>query len=331
VETEFKTLANKVINSKNIKSRRKLLIFSLCLTVALFFWLLIKFSKNYQLTVDCPVSFVNLPHERVLMNNADTTLKITIKSKGFNLLYYQIFKHKIHFNIDASQLKLSDIQNDSISYIGAAQFSKIFNRQLNFDFEILNIQPDTFALHWEKAYFKKLPVKPNLVLNFAKQYQLYDSIRIQPDSILVSGTKSDISKIAFLNCKRTTLNNLSASQVAEADILLPANLSKLKLFTQKVKINISVEKFTEAEMEIEVKPSENNNLKNIKLFPEKVKITYLVALKDFKKVNRESIEADADINTSSNNLSASVHLTKFPSFIKISKIYPERLEYIIFK
>jgi hypothetical protein len=329
VETDFKTIAAKV--NKKLHSRRKLMIFSLCLFISLFFWLLTKFSKTYQLSVDCPVSFVNLPLDKVLINNVDTSLKITIKSKGYKLLYYQLFKSKIHFNIDVAQLNLNNSQTDTLSYIGATQFSKILSRQLDFNFEILNVQPDTFALRWEKAFVKKLPVRANLVLNFAKQYQLYDSLKITPDSILISGTKSDLSQINFLSCQRIELNNLTASKEIIADIILPPNLTRLRLFTPKIKINIAVEKFTEAELEIDVKLSENNNLRNIKLFPPKVKVTYLVALKDFKKVNHEMFEALAEIQTNSIEMNVLVHLTKFPAFVKINKIYPEKLEYIVFK
>ena len=92
METDFKILANKVINVNGLPSKKKIIVFSLCLFISLFFWMLIKFSKEFQLTVLCPVSFVNLPKDKVLMNNADTTFLITIKSQGFNLLYYQLFK-----------------------------------------------------------------------------------------------------------------------------------------------------------------------------------------------------------------------------------------------
>ena len=331
METDFRTLANKVINSDGLPSKKKITIFSLCLFISLFFWMLIKFSKEFQLTVACPVTFVNLPNDKILLNNADTSFLITIRAKGFNLLYYQLFKKKYIIKVDVSLLKYSLNKNDTTSYLGTTELSKLVSKQLGFDYETLNILPDTYALHWEKAYLKKVPVKLNLSINYKKQFQLYDTIKVEPDSISVSGTKSDLEKIKYFYTQKLTLKNISNSQNLFVDIVKPSHLQKIKLFTQKVKLNIAVEKFTEAEIEIPVMSSTGMN--NVKLFPEKVRITYQVALKDFKKVNREMFVAHTDINKSkaNNDFHAKVDLIKFPDFVKITKVYPEKIEYIIFK
>ena len=328
METDFKTLANKVIDTNRLPSKKKAIVFSLCLFIALIFWMLIKFSKEFQLTVLCPVSFVNLPTDKVLMSNADTTFSITIKSQGFNLLYYQLFKKKNVLKIDAALLKFN--ANDTISYLDATQLTKLASKQFDFNYEIVNILPDVFALRWERALMKRVAVKLNLTIDYQKKFQLYDSITIEPDTISVSGTKFDLEQIKCFSTKKIVLNNVSCTQNLFVDIVQPVNLTKIKLFTPKIKICIPVEKFTETEIEV---PIHILDVNNIKLFPEKVKITYQVALKDFKKANQEMFVAVANISKSktNKNFNAKVELIKFPSFVKISKIYPEKIEYIIFK
>ena len=294
METDFKILANKVINVNGLPSKQKVIVFSFCLFISLFFWLLIKFSKDFQLTVRCPVSFVNLPNDRVLMCNADTSFLITIKAQGFQLLYYQLFQKKNILKLDVAQIQRNSNTSDTVSYLGYSQLSKLIGKQIDFKYEIINFLPDTFALHWEKAFLKKLPVKLNLSISYQKQYQLYDTILIEPDSIYVSGTIADLAQIKYFVTKKLVLNNLSTSQHLFLDIVQPAHLSKIKMFTEKIKISIPVEKFTETEIEVPV--TTLNNTGKIKFFPEKVKITYQVALKDFKKVSREMFEAMADVD-----------------------------------
>ncbi|MFZ4401802.1 MAG: hypothetical protein ACOYO1_17365 [Bacteroidales bacterium] len=332
METDFKTFANKVINPNGLPSKRKAIIFSFCLLISLFFWLLIKFSREFQLTLLFPVSFVNLPSDKVLMNNQDTCFLVTIKSQGFNLLYFQLFKKEEKIFIDASFSKINSNDSDTLSYLGASQISKLISKQLNFNYEIINILPETYTLHWEKAFTKKLPLKANCILDFEKQYQLYDTIRIEPATISISGTKTDLAHFNFLSTKKLTLNNLNKTQSLYVEVLKPNNYSRIKFFTPKVKLTIPVEKFTEAEIEVNVSTTDNN-IKNIKFFPEKVKVTYQVALKDFKKVNYEMFEAVTNIDKSKTikDINTKVELIKFPSFVKISKIYPEKIEYIIFK
>ena len=331
METDFKILANKVINVNGLPSKQKVIVFSFCLFISLFFWLLIKFSKDFQLTVRCPVSFVNLPTDRVLMCNADTSFLITIKAQGFQLLYYQLFQKKNILKLDVAQIQRNSNTSDSISYLGYSQLSKLIGKQIDFNYEIINFLPDTFALHWEKAFFKKLPVKLNLTISYQKQYQLYDTIQIEPDSIYVSGTTADLAQLNYFVTKKLVLNNLCTSQYLFLDIVQPPHLSKIKMFTEKVKLSIAVEKFTETEIEVPV--TTLNNTGKIKFFPEKVKLTYQVALKDFKKVSREMFEAVADVDKSktTDGINVKVELLKYPSFVKITKIYPEKIEYIIFK
>ncbi len=332
METDFKVLANKVINVNGLPSKKKIIVFSFCLFISLFFWMLIKFTKVFHLTVLCPVTFVNLPKDKVLMDNADTTFLITIKSEGYNLLYYQLFKKKTRLRIDASLLKFNSVQNDTISNLSTSQITKLANNQFNFDYEIVSVFPETYALHWEKAYMKKVPVKLNLTINYTKQYQLYDTIRIEPDTINISGTKSELAQINYLYTNKVNLQNISQSQDIVVDVFKPLNFPKIKLNASKIKITIPVEKYTEAEIDIPVIVSDNET-NNIKLFPEKVRVTYQVALKDFKKVNQEMFLAVTNINKDKTNkdYNAKVDIIKSPSFIKISKIYPEKLEYIILK
>lgn len=332
METEFKTTADKVIKNKRLQNRKKILIFSFCLFISLFFWMLKKFSNDYQLVVPFKVSLQNLPSDKVLLNNMDTTLFITIKSQGFNLIYFQLFYKSETKNIDISQIQLTEGKDQNTSYIGASQLIKLFKRQAEFNYNIVSIFPDTFALYWEKAYFKNVAVKPLLNLNFQKQYQLYDSLILTPDTICISGTYEDLKQINTLYTKPQTLNNLNSNQFIYLNIKKPVLKNRIKYFADKVKVFVPVEKFTEAEIEVPINIQNNLEKYDIKIFPDKVKVKYLVALKDFKKVTPEMFVAAAkiqSINKSDNK--AKIDIVNYPPNIRITKIYPEKLEYIIFK
>ncbi len=332
METEFKTLADKVIKNKRLQNKKKLIIFSFCLLISMSFWTLKKFSKEYQLIVPFKISFQNLPENKVLLNNSDTTFYITIKSQGFNLIYYQLFNETKKINIDLSKIQLFKGYNKNTSYLGASQIIKAIKKQNTLDYNIVSVYPDTFALLWENAYIKNVAVKPILKLNFQKQYQLYDSIKVIPDSIYISGIRSEIDNIKFLFTQSLSLNDLKSNKSIYLNIIKPNDKTKVKLFSDKVKIIISVEKYTEAEIEVPINIQNNLQQSDIKIFPDKVKIKYLVALKDFKKINKEMFVAIATIktNTKSEN-KAKIEIVNFPSNLKISKIYPEKVEYIIFK
>ncbi len=331
LETEFKKIADKALKNKNIQNRKKLIIFSICLFISLFFWTLKKFSKEYQLTLQYKIHFHNFPSDKVLLNNTDSSFFVTIKSQGFNLIYHQLFNHNDNILIDFSQIKLHE-NNNNISYLGASQILKVIKKQSDINYNIIGLFPDTFALKWEKAFYKNIAVIPKLKLNFQKQYQLYDSLKITPDSIYISSTKDDISQIQKFYTQSLVLNDLKSNQTAYLNIIKPKQFPKIKLFAEKVKIHLSVEKYTESEIEIPIGILNNTKSQNIKLFPEKVKIKYMVALKDYKKINEQMFTAA--INTEHFNLSdnkTKISIIRVPEKIKILNIYPEKVEYIIFK
>jgi hypothetical protein len=332
LETEFKTLADKVIKNKRLQNKKKIIIFSFCLLFSMSFWTLKKFSKEYQLIVPYNVSFQNHTATKVLLTNTDTTFYITIKSQGFNLIYYQLFNETKKINIDLSKIQLNNGENTNISYLGASQIIKAIKKQNTLDYNIVSIFPDTFALLWENAYIKNVAVKPILKLNFQKQYQLYDSIKIIPDSIYISGIHNDIKNIKFLYTEAFTINELNSNKSFYLNIIKPINKTKVKLFSDKVKIGIAVEKYTEAEIEVPINIQNNLQQSEIKIFPDKVKIKYLVALRDFKKINKEMFVAVANIQSNNKmDNKAKIDIVNFPLNVKISKIYPEKVEYIIFK
>ncbi len=76
-----------------------------------------------------------------------------------------------------------------------------------------------------------------------------------------------------------------------------------------------------------------NDRVSIKTFPEKVKITYFVALIDYNRVDHEMFKAQVNIPVIGKLTPGKlkVNIVQFPSFVKIRKIVPDKVEYIILK
>jgi len=72
---------------------------------------------------------------------------------------------------------------------------------------------------------------------------------------------------------------------------------------------------------------------NAKTFPDKVKIYYTVALKDYSNVEPWMIQAVADLSgvDMAEDDRIKVSLESYPSYIRINKIEPEKVEFIIIK
>lgn len=331
MKSEISEIQKKSDRQNEIKFRNKLYIFIVCIVISAFVWTLIKFSKDYTTVLKYPVIFKNIPANRVLVNYPDSTISLTVTAKGFKLIYNEFFNKPYPLEIDLSTVHLKRKGDFYYSNLFTTTVTSELSKQLMFPNNIVSIDPDTLTFTFEKRYFKKVPVESRLEMNFKKQYQLYDSIKFSPDSVTISGSLNDIKKISSVKTEQKVLKNLSSSEFVDLNIELPKKLN-VSVSPKKIVGYVNVEKFTESNIEIPINHNADKVNKSIKLFPNKVNVSYLVALKDYKKINEGMFWAFVDfskLDLKSADNKVKIVITKFPSFTKITKIDPEKVEFII--
>lgn len=333
LETDIQNIISKYSKKNRIQNQKKVFIFSICLFISVFIWLTKKYSKDYIITLPFKVSYDNIPFNKILINNPDSSVHITFKSQGYKLLYYQLInknKNELKINI-AEKLKLKNSNNylaiSSKELINDSWLEKKIGNGL------ISISPDSIYLNFENAFIKKVPIVPNIKIDFLSQFQLYGNYKVSPDSVLISGTKNDVKRISYIPTEYKYLSNISENSELIAKLLYPKNNFKIRYITDKVKITVPVEKYTETGLEVPLKIKTNNKSFNVKLFPDKVKVSFQVAVKDYKKINSDLfiIQVDIDNGLINEEKKLQTELVKFPDFVRNVKIYPERVEYIIFK
>jgi hypothetical protein len=204
--------------------------------------------------------------------------------------------------------------------------------QFSNEIHILKVNPDTIFINFNKKVSRQVPVKYNLSLVFNKQFNLTDSVTIQPQFITVSAEADVINKIDSLETQRITLKNLSNSTIVNLPIIKTPQLKHVEFSQSFVKAVVNVTKYTEASLEL---PVEVENLPvgySFKAFPDKVIVKFNVAFKNYEKINALNFRAVVDykkIDKESNKLK--VQLVKVPEGVRNVKLVTEKVEYIISK
>ncbi|UCE94292.1 MAG: hypothetical protein JSV73_03155, partial [Flavobacteriaceae bacterium] len=103
-------------NSEIRQNQKKLKVFLLFLLLATLFWSLIKLSKEYIAEVEFELSYSDIPKNKLIQNEPDKKVKLTLKTIGFKLLNYT-FKERV---LDYS---LTEIERKS----GSMYFSETSN------------------------------------------------------------------------------------------------------------------------------------------------------------------------------------------------------------
>jgi hypothetical protein len=150
-----------------------------------------------------------------------------------------------------------------------------------------------------------------------------------PDCVTVVGPQEVISKIEFIETTHKEVRNINQSQTVNVQLSLPVNAKDVKCIPETVNVVLTVDKFTESEIEIPIICTDAGA--GIKTFPEKVKITYFVTLENYKRIDEKMFIANVIYSKEQPSEKLKVNLLQYPSFIKIIKIEPEEVEYLIIK
>ena len=287
-------------------------------------------SKEYAIVVSFPVKYTNLPADKLIVNQLPEIIDIEIRSSGFNLLIYKLKQHRETVFIDINDAKVSSTKNNY--FISCNNHLDKITSQFSNAIKVVRIKPDTVFINYNKKISKTVPVKVNVNLEFAEQYQQSDSIQIEPKFVDVLGTDEVLSKISFVETAIYNLKNQEKTILMDLKLVKSAAMKQVEFSQYTVKMKVNVTKFTEAVLELPVNVENLPNGLNLKTFPDKITVKYQVAFNDYGKISPSDFKIAVDyskIEQGSNKLK--VQIVKFPTNVRSVKLSNERVEYIIRK
>lgn len=308
---------------------RKVITFVFCLAISSFFWLAIVLSRQYLSIINIPCSYINLPTDKVVSGELPQNIGVKVKASGFRILFFKLFKKIEQVTVDTKEIK----PLKKIFYLTTASKIDNVSRQLSSEFEIVKIIPDTLFFNFDKKVDKIVPVKLNLEIDYEKQFDLNDSIRVSPNAVQLSGAAEAIDKIDYVETEKLVIHQAKEAISQKLKIVPPPQGVVLSI--SSVNITIPVVQFTEGSIELPLEVQNLPNAYSIKTFPEQITLRYMVAYENYSKINQKMFKVAGDyskIEKGSDRLK--VEVKNFPSqYIseKTIKIHPEKVEYIIRK
>lgn len=312
--------------------RNKLSVFLICAAISFFMWGLIKLSRVYEAPVKYRLSYINVPANKVLVKTQDTTITLVVRARGLELYSKMFNPARNLITLDLSGIKLrrsGDIYN---SFLRTGKVLKEITNQLPQDFTLIGVEPDTLHFVFEQEHSRKVPVEADLLLSFVAQYQLYDSLKLSHDSVTLFGIKSVIDTIYKVKTEHKTFRNLKGSRLVTLKLIKPDALPAVKLSVDSITAEITVERFTEAEIEIPI-GSDDDAKQSYRTFPDKITLTCRVAMREYDRLDPSLFSVTInylDAFASGSNL-AEVKVVRQPSFAKVIRIEPERVEFLLLK
>lgn len=321
------------MNSSNAITRiRRLLLskkvgtFLICLSIASLLWVVHALNRNYEYTLKVPVSFLNLPSNKLIVGELPEFLDVEIKASGLKLIFISLKKSINEVVVDFNLLK-----NNAKSQAYSIRNGN-FNLQssINFDVEILKIRPDTLFFSLNKANSKLLPVKANLNVNCNPGYSVISKINITPAYVTVTGDSIDLKRMDTVYTYFLNLKNIHQNFSAAVPLKKP--FTSINYNVKDVQLSFNVDKLTEATIKVPIHVINNPRNETIKLLPSFVSVKYLVAMNEYENINSNSFKAVVNYDhIKEKRKDLQVDILRSPSEVKILKIIPSTISYLIYK
>jgi len=298
------------------------------LVASTLMWFLITLSKEYSVTLTYPIGFSNIPQDKLLQDQTTKKIDLLVQASGYNILRSR-FNHKkmiLKGNV------LNKKNTNEYYFLAKNQLNNIKN-QLHSGVQLEEVLQDTIYLNLTSLASKKIALKPDVDIQYHVGYENSEKLKITPDSIVVSGPKSEIEKIKTIKLAHLKLENVKNDFSKELKIIVPNNSKNIKVSADKAVLSAKVERFTEGSIEV---PLEIINLpKGVELttLNKNVKIVYVVGLSNFDKIDEDFFKVVCDYNVAKeNNLNYLIpKVIAKSNLVKTFRVLPNKIDFLIHK
>ncbi|MBU1010877.1 MAG: YbbR-like domain-containing protein [Bacteroidetes bacterium] len=307
------------------KKRFRLGIYFLCVVFSSFLWLLIKMSQDYTIGLTLPIRITDIPTEKVIGGQAEKDINISCTSNGFNLFRIKYLQKSKQINVSLDEIPFRQI-NQVDYYISMGNLKGLLSEKLGLNESGISITDDQLQFRLENLASKEVVVQADATLSFRQQFGLYGTIVINPPKVTLFGPQEVLDTIDTVRTATVVLNDLYKN--TNITTTIDPGTARLKAQTNKITLSIPVEQFTETSLLVDITVPRIDQ--HLKTFPDKAEVFFLVPMKDFMKIQPDSFVLSLDTTgLARRSPLLRVQLLKFPELLKIIRLQPSEVEYLL--
>lgn len=309
---------------KNHKAS-KIKSFLFFLLVALLLWALTKLTREYTGTVRTLIVYHNLPELTIIDEQTPKDLYFDITTNGFELLRYKLKAPIIKIDVKAN---LNEDSSEAV--ISNMNLVSLIRNQMNGDLQAKNLSISSLHIALNKIISKKIAVLANAKIGFAEGFKNLDSLRIVPDSVVISGPSSVLRKIHSIETTKLLIKNAKQDIQVNAKLMLPKE-NNITVQPSVISLEMKVGEFSQIKMVVPIEVINVPANLIIKLIPENMRINFVIAVADFKMVaeNDFIILCDYSRRDSIAN-TMTPFLFHVPTGVRNIELLDSKIDYLIF-
>lgn len=296
------------------------------LFLAILFWVLTKFSREYTATVDATIIYKSIPNETLLTENNPEELSFDLTTNGFEFLYYKLKNPTVTIQISDYYQK----GNKTVT-LSDAQLTSLISSQLDKNLTVKNVSIDTLKINLELLVSKKVPVFSKAEIDYREGFMSLETLQIKPDSVQVSGPLeviNAIDSIPTISKKYTGID----SNFSETIKIETPDATSVSITPETVLISLNVQEFTQKEITLPIQIINLPPETIVKLIPKVTKVTFNVPIKSYNTISEKDFRITCDF--SKRNRTENFMLVQFskkPDGIRDIELKDKKIDFLIFK
>ena len=317
VRTEIKALLRR-------QQWKEALIFFCFILLALGFWLLQSLQQEYEIDINIPVRYKNIPPDISFNGNPPEHITVRVKDKGSVLLNYSFGRAFVP--IEAS-LKTKQPKEGKLT-ISKKEIESDIKKQLIATTSLISFEPQTIIEEFSKRMKKEIPVTFDGEIHTVAGFKVSGDIIITPSNINVYASDVVLDTLKEVRTQFTDIKK------GDKTITRTIQLMKIPGATfepASVSVSIPIEEYTEKTLEIPVICTDLPAHYTLRTFPSTVKVNCSVPLSQFKDVATDQFAIHISFADLEQNISGTLplQLTKKPSWVDAATISPDKIEFIL--
>lgn len=292
---------------------------------AVIIWVIAQFSKTYNEVVDIPVDYVNVPLDKLLTPDRPSELKLWMSESGFAIAYYNMFPPTLTVDVSDSRIE------DSVFVYSMEAHRDAIERQLGLSFDRISFMEDELRIGFEQRAEKRLPVEPQVDLEYAAGYAALGELQLDTDSITVSGPQAMLDTISVLRTELLEQGNIKNN--LDGTLYIDTSMIKgVTLYQNQVRYQLEVDRFTEGRLEVPIELINVPAGRNVVIFPQQLIVSYRVSLDNFSNVQASDFKIICDFSQLRDGQDFLVpQIQEQPGIVENVRMNEKRISFIIKK
>ena len=210
------------------------------LICAMALWFYVISLKDFQLTMEVPLTFVKLPEALAIASKPPSTISVTVEGKPLDLIRLQSQKQSaMVVDMHNAELGSKRIHLDAKNFV-APTFSSVHYIEPDKQYLFIDVAVDT-------KIERNIPIKNNVIFNAAPGYVITQQPKLMHEFLKVAGARNALTRIIDIPTDSMFIDSLKMSQTYSVPLITDQLPQFVTPSDSVAKIFVDVQKITSKE------------------------------------------------------------------------------------